>query len=255
MSKLTDCGRSYEIQMVEKKWGPPAAWTVKGIVVHDVLDLWEKKERAPDFDWDTAFREAWDLELEKQKRKWPNLSDWTRTPRTKSTENDLEYRHRDGLVEVEKYIDWAISEEDLWSPFILDGKPAVEIPFEVQLPGLDFTIKGYIDKINIWNNGMIAVDDMKTGSDRRQNWRQLALYAVAARQQYGIGVTHGRYVYTKLGRCSEWKDLSLYTPEYLAQEYQKLDQIINNKLFLANPSLDGCTFCGVKQYCKENPYV
>lgn len=253
LSSLTSCGRAYEIERVEGHWGPPAAWTVKGIVVHEILDRWEKHRRAASYDFLQDFEYQWDIELNHQMGKWPDLSKWTRTPNTRDTSSDLKLRYRDGREEVQKYIAWAKSEEHLWMPLEIDGEPAVEVPFEVQLPGLDFSIRGYIDKMNLWSNGMVEVDDMKTGSDKRQNWRQLGMYKVAAKIQYGIDITHGRYIYTKLSRASAWKDLSIYTPEYLAGEYRKLDQVINSGLFLANPSLDGCRFCGVREFCKENP--
>lgn len=252
VSKLVNCGELYRLERIERKPSPPAAWTVKGVVVHDVLDWWEKDGR-PQFD-ESEYKARWDTFYQKQLVRYPDLSQWTRTPRTGSTERDLELRYADGLKEILRYVARAESEAHLWVPFVIEGKPAVELPFELTLPGCDFTVQGYIDMLKFWKQtGVVTVSDYKTGSDKRQNWKQLGLYAYAARTIYGLDVNHGQYFYTKLDRPSKWKDLSDYTGEYLAEEYTKADKIIQQQLFVANPSLDGCTFCTVKQYCKESP--
>lgn len=252
MGKLTSCGLAYKLERIDKHPSPPAAWTVKGIALHEALEGWEKGERTEDPL--VLFEEAWEKCLASMVVKQSDLSKWVKTPRVKLTETDLDLRHRDGLLEVERYTTRALAEADIWVPWRLeDGTVAVELKFEYDFgPETPFVIWGYIDILQYWlAEGVVTVGDYKSGRDSRENKRQLGLYRAAANKYYGANIDFGQYYYTKLDRSSGWLDLRHYTPEYLLEEYTMADKMIQQNLFLANPSKDGCKFCGVKQFCDE----
>jgi hypothetical protein len=96
---------------------------------------------------------------------------------------------------------------------------------------------------------MISLEDTKTGSPKgEEDPRQLAIYRLAAKETYGIDLTHGRYWFTKLDRGSNWVDLTRFNREMLAKDYKKLDTTIDQDLLLPNPG-DHCNVCDVRPWC------
>lgn len=254
VSSLVSCGRAYEIERIEKIPGRPAAWTVTGIAVHDVLDWWEKGFRQySELEIDAKYEEAWAVAYDKTVERYPDVDNWIKTPQCKTVARDVELRQKAGRDHVRRYILWAKSEEHLWMPAKLpNGTLAVEVPFKIDF-GSDepFFVRGYIDKVIQWVDGTLTIDDIKTGGDDRENARQLAMYRFALNKLYGWDITHGRYYYTKLNRPSPWIDLTPFDEAYLKDYYDKAWQIKEQGLFLANPSKKGCLFCGVRSSCRE----
>lgn len=256
MSAWTSCQLAYKLKRLDKRPDPPATWTILGIAVHGALEDWERSGR--EINPEDAYLLHWDLALDKAILKCPDLTTWTRTPGTKSTERDLELRKIQGSSQLLRYVIRAKEEAHMWEPLILpDGQVAVELPFKINFSDdTPFFLTGYIDLVQRWkHDGSITVADYKTGKDDREDYRQLGAYRVALEDNFGLDVKFGRYWYSKLDRPSEWIDLSRYTKDYLLEYYSRLDRQIENatreNLFLPNPSKKGCLFCSVKEHCPE----
>lgn len=241
---VSQCGERYRLERVEKRPSRPAAWTVRGNAVHETVEKWEASGR--ELDPEKYFNEeAWPKALEETKDKYPELRHWQRTPRVSSVPRDIELRKADGLGQVLRYCERATAEEDLWRVI------AVEQSFELDFP--DILVRGYIDQIREWNDGELSVWDIKTGGDDSEDNRQLGLYGLGYQGLHPdqSAIAFGSYWYTKLDRASRAVDLSIYTYEYVNQELQKVKKILDQGLFLANPSINNCKFCGVSEFCKE----
>lgn len=246
LKSVTKCARQYELERVEKVPSKPAAWTVRGIAAHDSIDLWEKTDRSIDIE--KHFHEtAWPVAFEKTREKYPEVDDWMRTPRVGSVSRDLELREKDGASQVARYADRALAEEQDWR--VIEA----EFKFRLEFPGEDFVINGYIDQIREWWDGDRSIWDVKTSSnDETEDNRQLGVYRLGYLAATDYDIKYGAYWYTKLDRASKDIRLDVYTPEYVVGEFRKLDQILNQKLFLANPSIKNCFACGVAKHCLES---
>jgi CRISPR/Cas system-associated exonuclease Cas4 (RecB family) len=239
---LTKCGEQYRLEKIEKLPGKAAAWTIRGNAVHDTVEEWEKQSRG--IDPYEFYREvAWPKALEETTTKYPDLSTWFRTPRVKSTERDIELRLEDGFSQVERYVERATAERELWKVI------ATEQEFEMEFPGI--LIRGKMDQIREWRDGDLSLWDVKTGGDDNEDNRQLGTYRLGYLMSAGIAVDWGSYWYTKLDRGSDSIDLSVYTYDYMNKEFQKIKKILDQGLFLANPSIKGCKFCPVADACVE----
>jgi len=108
----------------------------------------------------------------------------------------VEWRERSG---------WTIWESDFEPEFdsegglINDWMFGVELPFEVQLPGMTVPDKGYIDRIFRLPDGRIILVDLKTWNRERAN-TQLPHYYTVAKDHLGIPVDGVAYYDARLGR-------------------------------------------------------
>jgi putative RecB family exonuclease len=239
---VTSCGRRYELERREKAPSRPAAWTPRGTAVHNTIEEWEKEKRR--LDWRGFYEQAWTIAVDETLEKFPDTSKWFLTPRVKGVERDLALRHADGLAQVERYVERALDEKSDWE--VID----TEVSFEVEFP--DILLRGKIDQLRRWNDGELSLWDIKTGGDDSEDNRQLGIYRFGYLDQTGVDIHFGAYFYTKLDRASDSIDLSVYTRNYLNQELQKVKKILDQGLFLANPSIKNCKFCGVADYCLES---
>lgn len=245
------CPMLYRLQKIDRVPSPPAAWTIKGTAVHDTIEEWERQGRPESFDLVAFFEARFEVELQRALGIHPDTKEWIRTPRTVSAERDLELRFVDGIREVSGYAERAIAESHLWQPLRLeDGTVAVELPFTLDFT--TFTVVGRIDIVQRWSHdGSVTVGDYKTGSDASENYRQLGVYRLALLENYGLDVSFGRYIYTKLDRSSPWIDLRRYTREYVMGQFAALDRAITYDVFPPAPEKKKCFLCSVRPHCEE----
>lgn len=244
LKSIGKCGRQYQLERIEKVPSRPAGWTVRGIAAHDTIDTWEKDLRASDPE--SYYQDSWDRALQETILKFPQVDKWQRTPRVKTVAKDLELRKQDGLVQVQRYCERAIDEEDLWRV------KEAEFPFTLEYE--NFIIRGIIDQVREWEDGDLSLWDLKTGGDDSEDNRQLGVYRHGFLKESGIDIGVGAYWYSKLDRASKSIDLNVYTPEYIEAEFTKLDQIMTQNLYMANPSIKSCFACGVAEHCIERKY-
>lgn len=240
---ITKCGEQFRLERVAKHPSRPAAWTVRGIAAHDAIEHWEVMQRQRDpLNYYTNV--AWPNALAKTTEKFPDLSKWMKTPRVGTVAIDLKRREEDGLRQVERYVERALDEKDLWRVV------AAEVPFEIEFPGILY--RGFIDQIREWEDGFKYLVDVKTGNDESECNRQLGSYGLGYEQVSGERLTVGQYYYTKLDRPSDTIDLTPYTYDYMFAELKKVVEIKRQKLYLANPSKKNCFACGVSEFCLES---
>jgi hypothetical protein len=238
---FTRCGEAYYLERFKRGEVPrrPAAWTILGVAFHDTVMEWEKSERQLDpFEY---FKDEYDRIVVEEWATQEDADYWILPPNTKTIQTSIiNYRKR-GLDQLATYIDrcnaasWEIS--------------CLEREFEIQIGSV--TVRGGVDRILFYpTEETYVVEDIKTGSiSGEDDVRQLGFYAYVARTLWDIPVVEGRYWFTKLDRGSDAVDLSRFDKRYWEESFERLDQSINNNLFLAQPG-NQCGMCGVKPWCR-----
>lgn len=251
---FSKCGTAFYLERLRKAdvQPRPAAWSISGSAFHEVLLDWEKSGRTLDFS--EKFVEIYDRMVEEEKVRQPDLSLWMKPPRTKSTEQDIiNYRKRFLERDIPNYVrrcetgDWEILE--------IDGEKAIELAFELDLDGV--VVKGAVDQVQWWpTEGIAVLEDTKTGSPDNHEFdqRQLGLYKLAIEEIHGIGISFGEYWFTKVDRGSGRFNLDMYTREYFTEMFHRLDRMIQEQLFVPNPS-KSCELCPVKPWCPEKGWL
>lgn len=231
----------------------PAAWLLIGSAMHEAREQWELDLRGGDT-MAARFEAAYDLMVEAAWVKQPDEKWWVKRPNVKNVSQDLKlYREHGGkqaaaYEEMCRQSDWKV-----WTT--PDGEPALEIPFSLHFDASakgfskDVEVIGYVDLVKEWPNGLLTIEDMKTGNKVANN-RQLGLYALAMNETFGTDIWKAEYWYTKTGESGGTVDTRRYTREYLTDQYGALDYGIEHRVFLINPGTH-CGTCGVRPWCRE----
>ena len=257
LESISSCGEKYRIlKMIEDRPDQqPAAWLVHGNAFHAAAE----RSHTSNSDMRTLYAEAWQEELERQTEVQPDLTKWALTPRVKKTETDLELRFAAGLIQCDAYETEKASGE--WEIAEFDGQPAVEVPFQVEFATQfgPVQVRGKIDEVRITKNGTYEIVDLKTGAAQEYKNRQLGLYGMAASEIFQEEIVWGRYWYSKLdtvprsgdklGRYSRYVDLRVYNREYWTLEFEMMEQMIRNEIFIPNPG-DQCGRCDAAPQCR-----
>lgn len=124
----------------------------------------------------------------------------------------------------------------------------VEIEFNVQLPGLQLPLVGYVDRVFEMSNGRLVVVDIKTGYRVPAKTDQLRTYR-AALMAGGMDADGVSFYGARDGNSTgiEYPD---DTPETLALEIQPIERAILAEEFPPKPSAKNCNGCYVKEHCE-----
>lgn len=247
LAKYADCSEKYRLMYVDKVVSfSPAAWLAQGTAFHIAVEGYEQSGRSPQFDICQTYGLAYDAEIEAFKSREPDLKKWAHSFKT-TTENDILARRERGLEQVKNYVEFARA-NNFFIKDIDDFTLGIEIPFEVEIGGV--RVKGAIDQLLLDPLG-VEVRDLKTGN-REQSYLQLGIYAYVVEKIFGWPVVRASYYYAKDNRVVtlSQKDLERYNEEYLSELFSKLNKGIKEQVFIPNPG-DSCTFCPVKDYCRE----
>ncbi|MFD0374699.1 RecB family exonuclease [Streptomyces sp. NPDC127112] len=248
VSQLTQwlqCGEAYRLQRIEKVPQLRAGWFAQGTATHNAVEAWELSGRKMSLE-DTleVARQSWTDETAKMYEADPNLENWLKGGR-KSTEDDLKLRFQKVHEHVTGYIAWCLANaEHEWLYVFPDGKPATEVPFELEINGVP--IKGAIDLIVQTPKGL-KVRDIKTGTKIPPSPIQLAVYRWAVKGLTGELPYEADYFMTKDGRPSKPINVSHYTWEMVESWYRHFETGLENDVYLANPG--ECFPCTVKHAC------
>lgn len=238
LKSYTRCSEQYRLNRTLDLPASPAAWTAVGTAFHEAYEQWEMNGRDVRL---ADLAEAYYHEvIASYKELQPDLWKWTRAPRVKDTQKDIDLR---GLNLVEQAI--AYEAECREGDYTVE---MVEYGFEVVVGGVN--LRGKVDGILKWSDGNYTIRDVKTGAIGDKDNRQLGLYAYAVNKLLSLNITYGEYWYTKFGKSGGWVDLSRYTYDYLADQYVKLNWAITSDIYLPNPG-KACQMCDVKSYCRE----
>lgn len=240
------CPYRYKLEKVDKVWQRPAAWLSQGTAVHAAYEAWERSGRTMSLE---AMQEVFVAEyiesIGEQAEDTPDTDYWFASG-PYSGPVDIERRFGIGLEQCEKLIDWYDKhpDEKIW--FTPDGTPAIELGFEVVLDGV--LVKGFIDAIVETPQGLV-VRDLKTGNLPGDTF-QLATYAVAMKEMYGVDIVKGDYLMGKTGKPTLVYDLTETPRKEVADAFKRLDENVKAGNFPANPDPKVCRMCSVRTSCE-----
>lgn len=246
----TACSERFRLKKMVRPRLPeqPAAWNALGNAIHDAYYNWEysgRHESLPEL-----FGVAYGNAIADQIAKQPDLNSWQRTPRVKTTEQDIKLRGDAGHEQAVKLEKTCLAAP--WRVWELPetGLPALELEFTVELGGV--TVVGAIDRVLEWENGQVTPEDFKTGNKKNTvgDNRQLGLYGYVVQHYFDVDCSRARYWYTKLNEAGQWVNLDRYTEKYLGDQFRVLDDAIGKRIFLPNPG-EQCDFCEVQKWCSE----
>lgn len=258
VSQLTSwlsCGEAFRLNRIAKAPRKPAAWLLQGIAFHAAIELWERSGRTASVeDCIAEFDSVWVLEAE-QLPDVP-LDQWLTGGRTKGSV-DYERRVERGRQQVRDYIEWALSQSEVWRVHRDDRYPegiGIEVPIRMEIgptpqePAV--TLVGYIDQVVEYRDGSVRTRDLKTGTKLPEWPVQLGVYAMALRHQYGLEhVWRGDFYMCKNKDVTAPYDLTTYTLPLITQWFYELNLAIEQELFIPNPG-GACNVCDVWQWCK-----
>lgn len=260
VSQLTsyiECGEAYKLERIDKVRGKPAAWFQQGTAFHEAIEHWEGHNRQPDLEEVLeVYYNAWDEGLAEVMDFGPD--EWLTGTAKRDGPADIELRRAKGEQQVIDYIEFALSQSEVWRVLSLDDGPAVEREFKLTIPYGDerdadsesrpLVVVGFIDQMIEYRNGVIRPRDMKTGT-KRPSWEiQLGVYAVAMRDVWGLPAWSGDFYMAKDKGITKPYDLKRYTRDYVEDLFQQLERGIEAETFLPHPG-SFCHVCPVREFC------
>ena len=177
-------------------------------------------------------------------KKWPNG-------------NDLDFYLAEGPEWVRAYHKWRLNNYTEWGIWHTpDGKPAIEIGFQVDVDGTDAKLRGFIDRVfENRKDGSLMVVDLKTGSSKPVSSMQLAVYAKGIKQTFGVEVTKGAYYSAREGKLQETYDLRQFPEAMIDRWVRHTHRMVTEEDFFPSVTLL-CSWCGVKDHCYAwNPAI
>lgn len=233
----------------ERIWDRPAAWLPMGTAVHAAVEAWEGSNRSASLeDAQDVYRTSYIEETEKLLAKG-RMDTWFHSG-PYDGESDIERRFKIGFEHVDRYVSWYTgkgSQDVVWVSD--DGTPGIEMEFNIDLDGV--AVRGYIDTVFRTPSNAIIVNDNKTGVKPGEVF-QLATYAVALNDQYGVDVHHGQFFMTRKVKPDPLIDLFEVGREEVTAVYHELDQNVKAERFDPKPEPEKCSRCGFNSYC---PFV
>lgn len=240
------CAYRYKLEKLDKVWQRPAAWLSQGTAVHAALEAWERSERTMSLEaMQEVFAEEYAISNNEMSEVTPNFEYWFASGPYKG-EVDIVRRFDIGREQCEKLIDWYTRhpDEKIWvTP---DGTPAIELGFEVVLDGV--LVRGFIDCVMDTPQGLV-VRDLKTGNLPGDTF-QLATYAAAMKDMFGVDIVKGDYLMGKTGKPTLVYDLAETPREEVAEAFKELDNNVKAGKFPADPDDKKCRFCSVSSSCE-----
>ena len=251
LKSILRCGEAFRL---EKVGFPqvPAVYLAGGSAFHSASErldiaLFEglpvDEDKASNFWFD-----AWDYQYTKALAQEPDTDLWRKGGRaSKALPNreDVEFWRDKGREMVLAYLAYRkVSDFQVWE--LPDETPGIEVPVRATLG--DAEVIGYIDRILVSPAGELVVRDLKTGK-APPDAIQLGTYAEMVDQSFGIRPRWGDYYLSRDARPTTPVDLTPYSHEYLLAEYNKIDLMRKQGLYLVNEG-QHCISCGVKAGCR-----
>lgn len=245
------CPLRYKLERLDGAWQRPNGWLPMGTAVHAAVEAYELSGRTMTLEQaQEAFAESYAAEVARYAKETPNLEYWSSSWKYKAGESwtdrngrtyesDLERRYRVGKEQVAKYFEFVAKTPDHVVWIDPDGKPGIELAFNVELGGVP--MRGFVDQVTE------EIVDVKTGKDPGDEF-QLKIYQLALREQYGVKIAKGTYLMTKKGAKNTTFDLDKVPDEEAIERIQLADAGIRRGDFPARPG-DHCARCSVNLAC------
>jgi CRISPR/Cas system-associated exonuclease Cas4 (RecB family) len=170
----------------------------------------------------------------RKSKQWPNA-------------RDKSYYLSEGPLWVQSYVDFRRKNYD-YQILKINDRPAIEISFQVKIPGHPAELRGFIDRVFVNPAGEILICDLKTGSSPQISSLQLATYAYGLSKQYGIEATKGVYYSAPDGKFSDTFDLAQFPHDYVERIVREAYDRVQADHLMPVPAFR-CNFCGVKDAC------
>lgn len=240
------CGYAYKLARIDRVWQRPAAWLPQGSAVHEAGEAWEKSGRTMTLEEAQAvYTESYDNHVNSYCDVTPNFEWWFRSG-PYGGEADIERRYELGLKQVERMLNWYDKHPDEVVWIAPDGTPGIELGFDIDLDGV--LVRGFIDLVMTTEHGP-HVRDNKTGNNPGDDF-QLAAYAIALGEQYGLDVEVGDYWMGRTGKPTQPYDLTDWTREAVRDKFLELQDNVSAGKFDPDPEPNRCTFCDVSYSCE-----
>lgn len=239
-NKYIQCPYAYYLERVEGVWQRPAAWLPQGTAVHKAAEEYELSGRSLTLEQtQEVYRESYATEVNRYAEQTPNTRYWHSSGPRYPGPQDIERRYGIGLEQVERYLRYCENHPD-------EVPTHIELPFRMKLGSV--VVRGYIDQVL-----SDRVRDLKTGKSPGDDI-QLATYAEAVRRDLDLPLYVGDYWMGQSGKPTYDYDLSQWTTERLTEEFEWLDQQINEERFEPDPEPKKCDFCSVNTSCPFRAY-
>ena len=244
------CAEMYRLQRVAHVRQKPAAWLPMGTAIHEVLEEWEKWGRVGTVEEaQVMFAGKFTEQVEElAESSGYDYDEWL-TGSKKLGSTDIAERLIKGQEHVARYIEWANSTSNEWRIATLDGRPALELEFDIELGGVK--VKGFIDQVVETASGVIYPRDIKSGSRRPETPFQLAVYAVALGRLYGIECETGAFAMTKEAgaKIEHFEPLHRWSEDMLSTMFHHFNVMELAGLYIPEPGAH-CRTCPVVEYCR-----
>jgi len=239
VSAFTDCPMAFRFSSIEKLPEPGSVHTVKGTLVHRVLELLfqhpateRTQERATEL-----FPQAWD-----------EMRSSDEYLRIGLTEPKADALAAEGRALVERYF----SIED---PTTIDPV-GLELMLEAPMGAL--TLRGIIDRLERAPDGTLVVTDYKTGRSPSPSQEQKRLagvhfYAWLVQQAMGERPSSVRLVYVadrKVITTAPTEQSLSFLPKRTAAVFSAIEKACTTGQFRTSPG-PLCNYCAFRQWCPE----
>lgn len=243
LTQYEQCPWAYKLQRIDKAHRRPAAWSAQGTAVHRAAEVWEISRREMTrLEVEAVFSETYDKELNHELERTPDLRDWFRSGGYgRTVEQDIERRYDLGLEQTGKLLDWYEKHPEDY-PLLLDTGPAVEVPFVMDIGGVE--VVGITDRIE---HGRVV--DIKTGKKAPEDYIQLKVQAMAARER-GVPVHKAAYFMANTGAPTFTKEVSEKDEQEITKRFLDLDQNVKAGNFEPRPDPNTCKMCSVAMSCE-----
>lgn len=246
MSSLLDCGTRFQLERVLRAPQGEAWWFAGGTAFHEATE--ELDHGLTGATPDEAWAAAWTRQLVKLKDVDPaTIRAGGRASKEWPLKENGDWWGVNGYTMIRDYADYRTrSAGEGWVLPDIDGRPAIELPFEVTIG--DTTVKGFIDRVFINPDGEAVIVDYKSGARTPDSTLQLGVYAIAMLEQYGMHVNLGAYYMARKGDIVEQKSLAHYSQQVVGDWFTKARLMIEQQLFIPHVS-SFCSACTVRPYC------
>lgn len=131
-------------------------------------------------------------------------------------------------------------------PLLPDGRPAVEVPIDVEMGGRPQV--GYIDRVFIRPDGEVVILDLKFGNEPAGRL-QLGVYRVGLLRKHGIEANVGVLFMGPKGELTQPTDLTHYDEAWMDAQFAQAWRGIQAGVFLPNVT-SLCRGCAVRDWCR-----
>lgn len=248
LSQFDKCPFSWKLARHERVWRRPAAWLQQGTGVHAVAEKYMLSKLAGSpltrEECYEIFKAEYADGINEATEETPNLGWWFASGPYRGAD-DIERRWGIGLQQVDKTLDWIDNHQSLEVWYTPDGTPGIELAIEFELDGIE--IRGYIDAVLVLD-GEVQVVDWKSGAKPGDDF-QLAVYALALKQLYGVEITRGVYFMAKTGKPTYPYDLTDWTREKISARFHDMERKLEAGDFTPKPGAS-CARCDVALSCE-----